>query len=293
MPRGSSGKAKGQMPWRAPRVRGRRIDRPPPGNDAEGPEDKEGQGSGTTLLTGWPRGPASSISHSGAERWLSPSVTGGHAPQAAKGAARQKANYSKDPSPAYGEVAQHNASLVTKGAGSSQLKRDCAPANGTGALPREPLSFPPASARFRFLFLLAPASQLPTPLLLLPSAAAPETSAGTPLDLQGGKPPHLKVKANTASLRNSARDHPAMEGLASHPRKVVPAKTTSSSVSHLTDTRRTSSQCCGGSQRRADRANGAGHTKSSSQRVSFPAYRGPPATAAIEKGLGLRDTDAP
>lgn len=61
----------------------------------------------------------------------------------------------------------------------------------------------------------------------------------------------------------------------------------------LTDTRRTSSQCCGGSQRRADRANGAGHTKSSSQRVSFPAYRGPPATAAIEKGLGLRDTDAP
>ena len=159
----------------------------------------------------------SSISHSGAERWLSPSVTGGHAPQAALGAARQKANYSKDPSPAYGEVAQHNASLVTKGAGSSQLKRDCAPANGTGALPREPLSFPPASARFRFLFLLAPASQVPTPLLLLPSAAAPETSAGTPLDLQGGKPPHLKVKANTASLRNSARDHPAMEGLASHP----------------------------------------------------------------------------
>ena len=160
-------------------------------------------------------------------------------------------------------------------------------------MPREPLSFPPASARFRFLFLLAPASQLPTPLLLLPSAAAPETSAGTPLDLQGGKPPHLKVKANTASLRNSARDHPAMEGLASHPPQVIPAKTTSSSVSHLTDTRRTSSQCCGGSQMRADWANGAGHTKSSSQRVSFPAYRGPPATAAIEKGLGLRDTDAP
>ena len=189
MPRGSSGKAKGQMPWRAPRVRGRRIDRPPPGNDAEGPEDKEGQGSGTTLLTGWPRGPASSISHSGAERWLSPSVTGGHAPQAALGAARQKANYSKDPSPAYGEVAQHNASLVTKGAGSSQLKRDCAPANGTGALPREPLSFPPASARFRILFLLAPAAQVPTPLLLLSSAAAPETSAGTPLDPRTGKPP--------------------------------------------------------------------------------------------------------
>ena len=170
-------------------MRGRRIDKPPSGNDAEGPGEEEGQGNGTTLLTGWPRGPASSISHSGAERWLSPSVTGGHAPQAAKGAARQKANYSKDLSPAYGEVAQHNASLVTKGAGSSQLKRDCAPANGTGALPREPLSFPPASARFRFLFLLAPASQLPTPLLLLPSAAAPETSAGTPLDPRTGKPP--------------------------------------------------------------------------------------------------------
>ena len=150
-------------------------------------------------------------------------------------------------------------------------------------MPREPLSFPPASARFRFLFLLAPASQLPTPLLLLPSAAAPETSAGTPLDLQGGKPPHLKVKANTASLRNSARDHPAMEGLASHPPQVIPAKTTSSSVSHLTDTRRTSSQCCGGSQRRADRANGAGHTKSSSQRVSFPAYRGPQPLLPVQR----------
>ena len=115
--------------------------------------------------------------------------TGGHAPQAAKGATRQKASYSKDPSPAYREVAQHKAGRVAKGAGNAQLKCDCGPANGTGALPREPLSFPPASARFRILFLLAPAAQVPTPLLLLSSAAAPETSAGTPLDPRTGKPP--------------------------------------------------------------------------------------------------------
>ena len=37
--------------------------------------------------------------------------------------------------------------------------------------------------------LLAPAAQVPTLLLLLSSAAGPETSAGTPLDLRGGKPP--------------------------------------------------------------------------------------------------------
>ncbi len=84
--------------------------------------EKRGRETAPTLLTGWPWGTASSISHSGAERWLSPSVTGGHAPQAAKGAARQKANYSKDPSPAYGEVAQHNASL---GTGHGQQTRAC------------------------------------------------------------------------------------------------------------------------------------------------------------------------
>ncbi len=40
--------------------------------------------------------------------------TGGHAPQAAEGVIRQKANYSKDPSPAYREVAQLRTGLVTK-----------------------------------------------------------------------------------------------------------------------------------------------------------------------------------
>ena len=215
MPRGFPPKAKGQMPQRAPRVRGRRIDTPPPGNDAEGPEEEEGRGNGTTLLTGRPRGPASSISLSGAERWLSPSVTGGHAPQAAKGAARQKANYSKDPSPAYREVAQHKAGRVAKGAGNAQLKCDCGPANGTGALPREPLSFPPASARFRILFLLAPAAQVPTPLLLLSSAAAPETSAGTPLDLRSGKPPTSRKRETQQRKGTRHTTTQLKEGLAS------------------------------------------------------------------------------
>ena len=59
-------------------------------------------------------------------------------------------------------------------------------------------------------FLLAPAAQVPTPLLLLSSAAAPETSAGTPLDLHSGKPP--AEKANAASQSNSARKHPAKKG---------------------------------------------------------------------------------
>ena len=97
-----------------------------------------------------------------------------------------------------------------KASATLKLKWDCGPANGTGALPRVPLSFPPASARFRILFLLDPASRVPTPLLLLFSAAAPETSAGTPLDLRSGRPPPPEGKGNP----NIAKHHPAEEGLA-------------------------------------------------------------------------------
>ena len=76
-------RTKGQRPPHAPRLRGRRIDRPPAGNSAKGPQE-EGRGKGTTLLTGWPWGPASSVSHSGAERWLSPSVQGATLPRQPK-----------------------------------------------------------------------------------------------------------------------------------------------------------------------------------------------------------------
>lgn len=51
-------------------------------------------------------------------------LTGGHTSQAAKGATRQKANYSKDPTPAYREVAQHIADLVTQGADNALSQYD-------------------------------------------------------------------------------------------------------------------------------------------------------------------------
>ena len=176
-----------------------------------------------------------------------------------------------------------------KASATLKLKWDCGPANGTGALPRVPLSFPPASARFRILFLLDPASRVPTPLLLLSSAAAPETSAGTPLDLRSGRPPPTRRKRESQHRKAPpSRGRPC-----SPPPQFTPAKTALSSFSHLTGARRASSRCCGGSQRRADWANGAGHTTSGGQRVGFPDYRGHPATASIAKGLGLRGTAAP
>lgn len=69
---------------------------------------KKGVGKGSPLTTGGPWGPESSEAPPGAERAAVPLLPGGRSPQAAKGATRQKANYkSKDPSPAYREVAQH------------------------------------------------------------------------------------------------------------------------------------------------------------------------------------------
>ena len=51
-------------------------------------------------------------------------LTGDHTPQAAKGAPRQKVNYSKDLSPAYREVTQHISDLATQGAGNIPLQYD-------------------------------------------------------------------------------------------------------------------------------------------------------------------------
>ena len=169
MPRGSSGKAKGQMPWRAPRVRGRRIDKPPSGNDAEGPGEEEGQGNGTTLLTGWPWGPASSISHSGAERWLSPSVTGGHAPQAALGAARQRPTTAKTRALLTGRSPSTKPAGSPKAPATLNSNATAAPLTGQvlcpGSLSPSPphlhasassscLLLPPSSPRRFFFFLL-------------------------------------------------------------------------------------------------------------------------------------------
>ena len=111
--------------------------------------------------------------------------TGGHAPQAAKGATRQKANYSKDLSPAYREVAQHKAGLVTQGAGSALLKCNCAPANREVLLPREPLSFAPIH---RLLLPPLARSCLPVPHAASSCPAATPEKQRAPLDLRTNNP---------------------------------------------------------------------------------------------------------
>lgn len=117
--------------------------------------------------------------------------------------------------------------------------------------------------------------KLPTRIhYLLRSAAAPGKWRA-PSDLRSNNP---------STQRKQVTQHPARARHATtQPQKTghlppplfFPAKTTDSSFPHHAHALRSSSRCCGGSRRRADWANGAGHTKSSSQRVNFPSYKGP------------------
>ena len=84
--------------------------------------------------------------------------TGAHVPQAAKGATRQKANYSKDPSPGYREVAQHKAGPVIQSAGKALLQHDCVPGDREMLLPRAPLLGPSAGSGSSSCSLLPPRS---------------------------------------------------------------------------------------------------------------------------------------
>ncbi len=146
--------------------------------------------------------------------------TGGHAPQAAKGATRQKASYSKDPSPAYREVAQHKPGLVTQGAGSALPKHDCVPANREVLLPREPLSFPPIH-------------RLPLPPLARCSLPVPHAASffcssswkmkGT-IRPEEQQPLHPKKTGNPTSRQSSACNHPATEDRAPPSTPVLPSK---------------------------------------------------------------------
>lgn len=70
-----------------------------------------------------------------------PLITGGRSPQAAKGATRQKDDYSrKDPSPAYREVAQHKT--IRAPHVPALLSSTYSPANRAKALPRVSSSLP-------------------------------------------------------------------------------------------------------------------------------------------------------
>ena len=121
-------KGKGQMPRHTPRVQGWRIDRPPAGNSTEG-QGEEGQGKGTALITGRPWGPVSSVSHSGAERWLSPSVTGGHTPQAAKEQQGKRPATAKTRALLTGRSPSTKTAWSPKAAGNVQFQCDYRPAN--------------------------------------------------------------------------------------------------------------------------------------------------------------------
>ncbi len=98
---------------------------------------------------------------------------------------------------------------------------------------------------------------------------------GPPLDLRSNNPTTQKTQeaqhpegARHATTQPQKPLHPPVPN-SSQPKPLRAAILTQA------DALRSSSRCCGGSQRRADWANGAGHTKSSNQRVTFPAYRGP------------------
>lgn len=123
--------AKGQMAQHTTQLQGCPVGRSPAGNSAKWLEE---EGKGTTLLTGCPQGPVSSISHSGAKKWLSPSVQGATLPGQPKEQQSKRPTTAKDPSPGCREVAQHKASLVTQDASNTLLSYDT-------LLPREPFPF--------------------------------------------------------------------------------------------------------------------------------------------------------
>lgn len=104
-------------------VQGRHTDRPPAGNSPEQPEEEwwgKRHYPAYRVVVGF------SELHFplGCREVALSLLTGDHTPQAAKGAPRQKVNYSKDVSPAYREVTQHISDLATQGAGNTPLQYD-------------------------------------------------------------------------------------------------------------------------------------------------------------------------
>jgi len=124
-----------------------------------------GRETAPTLPTGWPWGPASSISHSGAGRWLLPSVRGATLPR------QPKEQQGKRPTTAKTRALLTGRSPSTKPAWSPKvpaaLYQNVTVTLLTGrCFCPESLSLSPPSTGFCFLLLLAVASRFHS--LLLP-----------------------------------------------------------------------------------------------------------------------------
>ena len=120
-----------------------------------------GRETAPTLPTGWPWGPASSISHSGAGRWLLPSVRGATLPR------QPKEQQGKRPTTAKTRALLTGRSPSTKPAWSPKvpaaLYRNVTVPLLTGrCFCPESLSLSPPCTGFPFLLLLAVASRSPT-----------------------------------------------------------------------------------------------------------------------------------
>jgi len=132
--------------------------------------EKRGRETAPTLLTGWPWGTASSISHSGAERWLSPSVRGATLPRQPKEQQGKRPATAKTRALLTGRSPSTNPAWSPKVPAALYQNMTVSPLTGRCFCP-ESLSLSPPSTGFRFLLLLAVAFQFHT--LLLSSAAAP------------------------------------------------------------------------------------------------------------------------